>query len=122
MTIKKGRASVRMPPKMLKDIGIALERSGHNLKERSNWICKAISQLASTEDYWLYVQEEWIERGSNTMIQVTMDEVTNNDIEKMQGKIKEINPEIVASDIDIISAIIRTSIIQRFIKDKVREK
>lgn len=112
---KKTRLSLRVPPKMIDDITFVIKKAKLSIKDRSDWVCNAIANLRQKEDYWLYVQEEWMDRGKNKTIQILLSDDAERYLAEM---IKKTQEETGETSEEIKSAIIRTSIMQELIGNK----
>ncbi len=111
---KNQRISIRIPLKLNDEINNFL--TSHNIpsRNRSEWIVKAIHKLKEVPQYWIQVQEDWIERGQNVNIQVSLDKATKKLLSDMS---KEVSMKLNEDSTDLNSNIIRTAIIRRLIEE-----
>lgn len=111
----KKRISLRLPVQMLNELNNCMEAVGKNKKERSHYISQAIIELEATGHFEGLVAENWLERGDNCSIQISLNqeaELALNTIEKVCNKKQE-------SKTDLISAIVRTAIIQKILSEDI---
>jgi metal-responsive CopG/Arc/MetJ family transcriptional regulator len=111
----KRRISIRMPKGMLEDIDFVLQKTNQSLRNRSKWISIAIINMSTTSNFDYMVSEEWLSPGNNESVQVTLTPEAELALSKMQEIL--INKENINSE--LISSIVRASIIQHIIKEEI---
>ena len=114
LPIKKDlvQVSIRVPEKMLREIGKLLEKGGYNRKQRSLWVREALMALLARPDYASLVAEEFITPGTTQQIPLSF---SSEQLASIQKAIKIVDSEEgVETD---RSAILRTAIIQRMLAD-----
>lgn len=109
------RISIRLPEKMAQDVATTIKAAGLSIKDRSDWIADSIKQLAEKEEYWLFVQEDWLDRGKNKTIQILLDQAMMNQLTKM---VAETQKNTQQENTELKSAVIRTAILQRLISQR----
>lgn len=109
----KKRVSLRLPVQMLTELDACIRAEGKNKKQRSAYISEAIGELKSSNHYKGLVPENWLGRGDNTSIQITL----NQEAETALNEIETILTKISPSETELASAIIRTAIIQKILKE-----
>lgn len=107
---KGARLTVRLPYEMQKDIKLAMKETGYGLKEQSRWISEAIDRLCVIPYFPELVAEDYIGRGRNSVVRVTLPAATT---EALVLAIERAATEENLKDVQ--SKFIRTAIIQRLI-------
>ena len=105
------RISLRVPKGMIADIEIDQFNSGYNKKERTLWIKDVLNELFETEDYHLFIAEEYIKAGTTKTISLI---ISLELFEKIKEAVKLVK-EKEEQDCDR-SSVIRTAILQRLMK------
>lgn len=110
---KKYRTSLRLPKSVIEKIAESMEKHGYGSKKRSKWICEALEVLVATEDYCDLIAEEFMDKGGNELIPVTLDEKSNGFLTvATDSYTHKYNVDVVDQ-----SVILRTAIVQRLIKE-----
>ena len=107
---KKRVTTLCLPSRMLDDLDQAVLSKHSSIRFRSRWICEAISNFFEMPRYEQHIADEWIERGNNGKVIVTLDPPSIEKIERIENEIQEKRKLK-----DIQSAVIRAAIIQKLI-------
>jgi len=108
---KKTRTSLRLPDAALEKISVSMAKGGYGARGRSKWICEAVGMLSESVCYWELIAEEFMDDGGNELIPVTIDEVTNILLTKINAEyLNNYSEEILDTSI-----ILRTGIYHRLI-------
>lgn len=108
--VRKRVTTVCLPSKMLDDLDQAVLGKHNSIRYRSRWICEAINHLFQMPRHEQHIAEEWIERGNNGKVIVTLDPATLEKIKSIEDQIQEKRKLK-----DIQSAVIRAAITQKLI-------
>lgn len=95
---------------MLKDLDQAVLSEHKSIRFRSRWVCNAIDSFFSMERHKQLIMDEWIDRGNNENIILTLDPPS---IDKIEAVTKEMIDRKGQKDIQ--SAVIRAAITQKLI-------
>lgn len=110
---KKARTSLRLPETVLAKISESMSKNGYGAKQRSRWICEALADLIKIEGYCELIAEEFMDKGGNEVIPVTLDDKSSG---LLAGAIKSYAEKFQVDVIDQ-SVVLRTAIIQRLIRE-----
>ena len=108
--VKKRVTTVCLPSRMLDDLDQAVLSKHSSIRFRSRWICDAIDHFFKLSRYEQHIADEWIERGNNGKVIVTLDPTS---LEKIKGVESLIENKRKLKDIQ--SAVIRAAITQKLI-------
>ncbi len=107
---KKKITTVCLPTRMLNDVDQAVMSEHQSIRFRSRWVCDAINSFFNMERHKQLIMDEWIDRGNNENIILTLDPVS---IDKIEGIAKEMIDSKGHKDVQ--SAVIRAAITQKLI-------
>lgn len=107
---KKRITTICLPARMLSDLDKAVLSQHQSIRFRSRWICDAISSFFNLEKHKQLIMDEWIDRGNNENVVLTLDPAS---IDKIEAASKELNEKKGQKDIQ--SAAIRAAITQKLI-------
>lgn len=107
---KKRVTTLCLPERMLEDLDKAVLGMHKSIRFRSRWICEAVNQLFELEKYQQHIADEWIDRGNNGKVILTIDPTS---LEKINTVTQALEQKRRLKDIQ--SAVIRAAITQRLI-------
>ncbi|MCD8525578.1 MAG: hypothetical protein LRY67_07700 [Gammaproteobacteria bacterium] len=111
---KKKITTICLPSKMLHDLDQAVLIEHKSIRYRSRWVCSAINDFFSLKKYKQLILDEWIDRGNNENIILTLDPAS---IDKIEAVAKEMIEEKVQKDVQ--SGVIRAAITQKLIDQEL---
>lgn len=110
---KKRRISLRLPKEMLIDVDGVITSKGGNKKQRSQYISDSIIDLEHIESYPTLITENWLDRGENTVIQITL----SHEAEKALERVISATEQTIEVSNELISPCIRTAIIHWLLRN-----
>jgi len=111
---KKRITTICLPSRMLHDLDQAVLSEHKSIRFRSRWVCNAIDNFFNLERYKQLIMDEWIDRGNNENIILTLDP---SSIDKIELVAKEMCEEKGLKDIQ--SGLIRAAITQKLIDEEL---
>lgn len=107
---KKRITTICLPSRMLHDLDQAVLSEHKSIRFRSRWVCNAIDSFFNLERHKQLILDEWIDRGNNENIILTLDPAS---IDKIEAVAKEMIEEKGLKDVQ--SGVIRAAITQKLI-------
>jgi len=104
------RFSLAVPKPLTVELNKKLLDEGYGQRERSRWICEAIETLIETPAYEELVAEDYIRRGHNTSMNVTL---SNDTYRRLTQAVIYVEKNTGLSD--VTTKLIRTAIMQRLL-------
>lgn len=107
---KKRITTICLPTRMLNDLDQAVLNEHKSIRFRSRWVCNAIEGFFNLERHQQLIMDEWIDRGNNENVILTLDPAS---IDKIEAVAKEMASNKGHKDVQ--SAVIRAAITQKLI-------